>query len=231
MRMKLIGAAAIGAVVFGPLPALAVTTTYNYTGPLYSTFINPPPGDPQFTNYGIQLTGSVTFNFDTAGFSGTIPYLVGGSISSLQLTSGNFTIPSTPACFPPSAGCTPVTTPSSSIGNFFILTSGSITSWMVQNSTTPSNIFWLFMSTFGSGGSNGIGPFGDFVVSTNADFVNNVISGAVKEELGPTRGNWSLASSVVSSVPEPSTWAMMLIGFAGIGFMAYRRSRKALAAA
>jgi len=27
----------------------------------------------------------------------------------------------------------------------------------------------------------------------------------------------------VSAVPEPSTWAMLLIGFAGVGFMAYRR--------
>jgi outer membrane lipase/esterase len=26
-------------------------------------------------------------------------------------------------------------------------------------------------------------------------------------------------------VPEPSTWAMMLLGFAGIGFMAYRRKQ------
>jgi hypothetical protein len=30
----------------------------------------------------------------------------------------------------------------------------------------------------------------------------------------------------VTTVPEPSTWAMMILGFAGIGFMAYRRSRK-----
>jgi len=27
-------------------------------------------------------------------------------------------------------------------------------------------------------------------------------------------------------VPEPSTWAMMLLGFAGLGFLAHRRSRK-----
>ena len=26
-----------------------------------------------------------------------------------------------------------------------------------------------------------------------------------------------------SSVPEPSTWAMMILGFFGVGFMAYRR--------
>jgi hypothetical protein len=30
----------------------------------------------------------------------------------------------------------------------------------------------------------------------------------------------------VSAVPEPTTWAMLLLGFAGIGFMAYRRKSK-----
>jgi hypothetical protein len=32
-----------------------------------------------------------------------------------------------------------------------------------------------------------------------------------------------LVSSSVSAVPEPSTWAMMILGFMGVGFMAYRR--------
>ena len=41
-----------------------------------------------------------------------------------------------------------------------------------------------------------------------------------------------LALSVtVTQVPEPSTWAMMLAGFAGIGFLSYRASRKTAAAA
>ena len=39
----------------------------------------------------------------------------------------------------------------------------------------------------------------------------------------------------MGAVPEPSTWAMMMLGVVGIGFMAYRRPRKdqtlALAAA
>jgi PEP-CTERM motif len=34
-------------------------------------------------------------------------------------------------------------------------------------------------------------------------------------------GTWA-----VTTVPEPSTWAMMLLGFAGIGFLAYRRNTK-----
>jgi hypothetical protein len=32
-----------------------------------------------------------------------------------------------------------------------------------------------------------------------------------------------LVGSSVSAVPEPSTWAMMILGFFGVGFMAYRR--------
>lgn len=34
-----------------------------------------------------------------------------------------------------------------------------------------------------------------------------------------------------SAVPEPSTWAMMILGFAGVGFMAYRRRSSSFAAA
>jgi PEP-CTERM motif len=34
------------------------------------------------------------------------------------------------------------------------------------------------------------------------------------------------ATFSVAAVPEPSTWAMMILGFAGVGFMAYRRKSK-----
>jgi hypothetical protein len=36
----------------------------------------------------------------------------------------------------------------------------------------------------------------------------------------------SFSVTNVSAVPEPSTWAMMILGFAGIGFMAHRRKSK-----
>ena len=44
----------------------------------------------------------------------------------------------------------------------------------------------------------------------------------VSNVLGTYSGNFNFA---VAPVPEPATWAMMLLGFAGIGF-AMRRSRK-----
>jgi hypothetical protein len=34
-----------------------------------------------------------------------------------------------------------------------------------------------------------------------------------------------LSLTFASAVPEPSTWAMMILGFAGVGFMAYRRKQ------
>ena len=33
-------------------------------------------------------------------------------------------------------------------------------------------------------------------------------------------------SPEVAAVPEPSTWAMMVLGFAGVGFLSYRRTRR-----
>ena len=38
----------------------------------------------------------------------------------------------------------------------------------------------------------------------------------------------SLETSV-AAVPEPATWAMMILGFAGVGFMAYRRRQNSSA--
>jgi len=31
---------------------------------------------------------------------------------------------------------------------------------------------------------------------------------------------------ISTSVPEPATWAMMLLGLAGLGFASYRRARE-----
>jgi hypothetical protein len=54
---------------------------------------------------------------------------------------------------------------------------------------------------------------GTDIVGKNADGVAPTFNAA-----------FSLTGAVV---PEPSTWAMMLLGFAGLGFAGYRRARKA----
>jgi hypothetical protein len=32
-------------------------------------------------------------------------------------------------------------------------------------------------------------------------------------------------AALTAAVPEPNTWFMMILGFAGIGFMVYRRNQ------
>jgi hypothetical protein len=40
-------------------------------------------------------------------------------------------------------------------------------------------------------------------------------------------GDYTSAGGLSLTAPEPSTWAMMVVGFAGLGFAGYRKKRKA----
>jgi hypothetical protein len=46
-----------------------------------------------------------------------------------------------------------------------------------------------------------------------------------------TGPDYTSAGGLTLNVPEPSTWAMMGLGFGGLGFGGYRASRKAAAIA
>jgi hypothetical protein len=54
-------------------------------------------------------------------------------------------------------------------------------------------------------------------------------------QLAGANGDYLLGSGTstfaIASVPEPSTWAMMILGFAGIGAMTYRRRKQSVALA
>ena len=65
-------------------------------------------------------------------------------------------------------------------------------------------------------------------VATGSDEIDHTLSGANSAfnfyYFRSTEGNVLLASvDGVAAVPELSTWAMMTLGFAGVGFLAYRR--------
>jgi hypothetical protein len=58
---------------------------------------------------------------------------------------------------------------------------------------------------------------------TGATATNLVFTGTVL----PDDHSSAIDSVTISAVPEVSTWAMMILGFFGIGFMAYRRKSSA----
>lgn len=56
--------------------------------------------------------------------------------------------------------------------------------------------------------------------------VNDVaFSGGLSDNLYTTLLSQNISGYIIAAVPEPATWALMLLGFGGIGF-AMRRSRK-----
>lgn len=92
----------------------------------------------------------------------------------------------------------------------------------------PSNFSATVQGTT-SAGNNGTVVIDFSNAPTVFSFNGGSISLLVNDvEIGPgtTRdivGQFTLASAV----PEPSTWAMMIFGFAGVAFMAYRRRKTA----
>jgi hypothetical protein len=60
----------------------------------------------------------------------------------------------------------------------------------------------------------------DVYFSANYQGSNN---SAIYYFAGYDGASGGLDTFTVTAVPEPSTWAMMILGFAGVGFMAYRR--------
>jgi hypothetical protein len=75
---------------------------------------------------------------------------------------------------------------------------------------------------------------GTFDLASNDPFITRTIAftvsgpgGALQfTDNGPSDFQGNLLDNVVlTAVPEASTWAMMLLGFLGVGFMAYRRKK------
>jgi hypothetical protein len=60
----------------------------------------------------------------------------------------------------------------------------------------------------------------------NQTFISLGVTPGTYETTWGNGTNQNFTLEIGSAVPEPSTWAMMLLGFAGVGFMAYRRKAK-----
>jgi hypothetical protein len=82
-----------------------------------------------------------------------------------------------------------------------------------------------------NGGSGYFDPFGIFFTDKSGVFYNIFDAGAGDTLLFGTVDDgaqtFNLVSENISPVPEPSTWAMLLIGFAGLGVLAHRHKRRA----
>ena len=212
------------------VPAQATVVTATYTGTVTAgTACTPACTD--FDGSSFKLV----FNYDptTAGFQrNTTNYshaFGGGPFGTVPIISESFSINGGPAL------------------NFSNFDSGGIQSYSDEfesslglgssfNILTPQLFFVEIASAYINGPSNSIplsltSPFtytlqaGDTSSGSIAYRTTDFTSGffeLVAADLSPT----TLTVTVAESVPEPATWAMMIIGFAGVGFIAYRRKLK-----
>jgi hypothetical protein len=103
------------------------------------------------------------------------------------------------------------------------------------SSFVPAGLLNFLFTDITAGGSIGnggpIGPASYAILGsgTAAAFTPFTAGGVYDLVVGFNDGTGSDYDDVVvgfkipSAVPEPSTWAMMILGFFGVGFMAYRR--------
>ena len=77
--------------------------------------------------------------------------------------------------------------------------------------------------TFSAPKSQDFGPFGVIAVAGSGEYLTKVevISDGFK-----SLKQFEFGTAVAPSVPEPATWAMMMLGFLGVGFLAYRRKNQ-----
>jgi hypothetical protein len=219
MRINLVLAAALASAVFGAASVQAAPVTYSdyaswsnaVSGTMTVTI--PDPSSPDgFELLGIGSSvsyGGVLFTGNTppdGGFFNVGPAWSGqpAVLSSAQESFGVVSILITLAA--------PVTAFSLNFGTFdsypvdFLINGQTITSGSTATIYQPNDFF----------GVTDLTPFTTVLVSSGTEnlFLNNVAFGAA-----------------VSTIPEPSTWAMMILGFAGIGFLSYRGSRRSAAIA
>jgi PEP-CTERM motif len=184
--------------------------------------------------YTINLASGVSFHANHTGNSGTGDFLYfqltdpGGNPITFSNISPGGTIggksysynPPTLGSFAPNAGNFPgpydfeMTCTNSTAGK---ICAGPLT--FTANGATAAHPFVI-------GSPVGHGLFAADSIAIVADLS---VSGDCLSACGAGTGDvgTTLLLSSTPPVPEPSTWAMMIIGFLGLGFMAYRRTHSA----
>jgi hypothetical protein len=197
--------------------AYATPLTFDFTG-------NVTSGVGTTHHIGDQITGSFTFNSAAAGVIGA-----GGTQADYSLAVSNFRI----AEFQSTAGAAgPIEiVDNHNLGGVPV----SFEDGFVAYYTDSNGVFTFDLDVIGTSNPTAINslalPLSPYPLAPFAfkrfEFDNHDIAAPhIAMNLFGDITSMTLVGDVTPAVPEASTWAMMILGFVGVGFMAYRRQNK-----
>lgn len=202
--------------------------TFSYSSPQFATLTvlndNYPSGAYSLEATNASTTFSVLLNYDGTDNYAPPPTLTASSYSGL---SG----------FDPSRGYTftfgAFSPPDGTLGIIFITVTDLTTGKVVYSNSTEdltTTSFFVPGSDFAANNKY----VEELVFSTRDEVANPPCTGPVEQcpSLGEIGWDSRTEVSFTAGVPEPSTWAMLLIGFGGLGYASAirRRTKVGLAA-
>jgi hypothetical protein len=241
VRLSLCGAVAAGAMGFVSAPAHATLQVLADVGGTIATCVdnascdsNPAVGIIQTANQninGIQINGSIQSSTGTPANPGS-DILNTSSLSLINTTASSVSVTvlvsDTDFTGPVGSFATAgAGTWQNAIGsaitlNWFDDPTNAQGAGFVGN--TPGNLIdsfsnaaTLIVDSFSHNGSGAISDSGPFSMTEEATFTLTAFGQLVN------RGQ----TEIKNAVPEPSTWAMMLFGFVGLGYAGFRKTRSA----
>jgi hypothetical protein len=203
VKLKIAGIASAAVLMVALCQSHARATTYDYVGNPYTSNANPGPGV-----LGTNLTGVVTFNFDTSSFTGA---LNSSDVSSLVMTSGTVNFDLT-----------------LSAATQFLLTNGSVTTWHLASATPP------FFTGLAVGSDGNVLPAIGFQQNSVLVWSNGAFTGdgafqscSVANDPSCHLEGWSQVAET-SATPLPAALPMFMGGAGLISLLARRRKRTKL---
>jgi PEP-CTERM motif len=231
MKRLFAGALAAGIMTFA-MSASASAAVYLYNFTLDGMTGSPLPAEPPYWGtvsvndfggtghlyFDVKLNSSVPVYFQDSKAFHAFDYLLTGTVTNTIISTAGFTSAGAGTYYAPSI----VTNGDSSSFNWAILCAT-----VCAGGSTDGTISELMFDVYGT--NLGLG----FINGTNAFPNDDIYFGAdvAYEPVGAGVSTGNIGATFVSSVPEPATWAMMILGFGMVGYAMRRRRSMELARA
>lgn len=214
--------------MFRKVAALSIAGFLAHAAPAAADVISNPKNTDSF----MYLSGSLIGGQQTQFVGQTFTASATGTLTDFQFTLNSSNIPYVYGAVYAWNGSKPTTLlwQSSTVSG----AAGLLDFSPVGANVTQGQTYVAFISTYGIANNSGLATVGDCLPfagcgsNSTPNLGNMVFANILDGSPVWTSVNYRDAtfSATISAVPEPSTWAMFILGFAGVGLLAYRRKQQ-----